>query len=150
MAKFEMVGLDKYQAFLSDLGKKSTGVIKRAVYVGGGEVADQIRRNLIATGHTDTGQLLKSLTTDKMQNDGGYIYTKISWTGYSEYKTKNGTRKVPNALKAAALESGVSGKAYPKTHFISRAVRAATVPASEKMSAQLDRDIENMQNKYGG
>lgn len=143
MAKFEFVGIDKYQAMLGDLGKKSKGVVKRAVYVGAEEVADRIKQSLRATGHSDTGALLDSMSLDTMKDKNGYIYTKISWVGYDSKHT-------PNALKAAALESGVSGKAYPKTHFISRAVKAASASANERMSKQLDHDIEAINKKYGG
>lgn len=143
MANFEFIGIDRYQAFLSDLGAKSKGVIKRAVYVGAEVVADKIRDNLESTGHRDSGDLLRSLTLTKMQTENGYIYTKISWSGY-DYK------KTPNALKAAALESGVSGKNYPKTHFISNAVKWASAKANEAMGAQLDHDLEAISNKYGG
>ena len=67
MAKFEFLGIDKYQAMLGDLGAKAEGVCKRAVYVGAEQVADQIKQNLRATGHTDTGQLIESMSLDTMK-----------------------------------------------------------------------------------
>lgn len=140
MAKFEFVGIDKYQALLGNLGAKSKGVIKRAVYVGAELLADKIKPNLRSTGHSDTGALVNSMSLDRMKDSNGYIYTKISWVGYDEKHT-------PNAVKAAALESGVSGKNYPKTHFISNAVKWAVNPASDAMSKQLDADINKMMNQ---
>ena len=147
MATFKFEGIDKYQALLNDLGAKATGCIKRAVFVGSDVVINQIRRNLEGINHKDTGSLLKSLGLQKMTDKNGFISTKVGWTAGGEDYDSKGT---PNALKAAALESGVSGKNYPKTHFISRAVKAATAPANERMSKQLDHDIEAINKKYGG
>lgn len=133
MAKFIFDGIDKYTESLQRIGgKNAIGVLKYAVYPGAKVVADAIRQEL-EIGHRKTGELARSLTLTAMQNKSGYIYTKISFTGYD-------LKGTPNMIKAAALESGTS-RGQKATHFMSRTVKNVSNRAVEEMSKALDEKI---------
>lgn len=133
MAKFEFKGIDKYIDTLQKLGGKNTeSILKYAVYPGAGIAADAIRSEIEAN-HRETRDLAKSLTLTSMRNDNGFVNTKVSFGGYD----RNG---VPNALKAAALESGTS-RGIKATHFISKTVKSVSERAEEAMQKALDEKI---------
>lgn len=132
MAKFKFTGIEEYTASLEKIGgKNAVGVLKYAVYPGAAVVADSIRSAL--QGHRDTGDLQDSLTLATMRNDDGYVNTKVTFAGYD----RKGT---PNAIKAAALESGTS-RGQKATHAISHAVKGSTERAISEMSKALDEKI---------
>lgn len=132
MAKFKFTGIEEYTASLEKIGgKNAVGVLKYAVYPGAAVVANSIRSAL--EGHRDTGDLQKSLTLATMRNDYGYVNTKVTFAGYD----RKGT---PNAIKAAALESGTS-RGQKATHVISHAVKGSTEKAISEMSKALDEKI---------
>lgn len=133
MAKFTFEGIDKYTASLEKIGgKNAVGILKYAVYPGAAVVADAIRSE-IESNHKETGDLASSLTLAGMRNDDGYVNTKVTFTGYDR-------KGVPNALKAAALESGTS-RGQQATHFISRTVKSVKERATNEMSKALDEKI---------
>ena len=135
MAKFKFTGIEKYVDSLEKIGgKNAEGILKYAVYPGAAVVADAIRAE-IETNHKVSGDLAKSLSLATMRNEDGYVNTKISFAGYDE-------KGVPNALKAAVLESGRSDR--NGTHFISKTVRAVTDRAIDEMSKALDKKIEQI------
>ena len=132
MAKFKFTGIEAYTESLKKIGgKNARSVLKYAVYPGAGIVADAIRAS--AEMHKDTGDLVNSLALSTMRDDDGYINTKIEFAGYDR-------KGVPNAIKAAALESGTS-RGQKGTHFISHAVKGAQERAVQAMSKALDDKI---------
>ena len=134
MAKFKFEGIDKYTASLEKIGgKNAIGVLKYAVYPGAAVVADAIRSE-IASNHHGYGDLENSLTLATMRNDNGYVNTKITFAGYDR-------KGVPNAIKAAVLESGRSDDTIQATHFISRTVKSVKEKAISEMSKALDEKI---------
>ena len=134
MAKFKFDGIDKYIDSLEKIGgKNAEGIIKYAVYPGAAVVADAIRSE-IALNHHGNGDLENSLTLAHMRNDNGFINTKIGFSGYDR-------NNVPNALKAAVLESGRSDGTIKATHFISRTVKNVQERAVNEMSKALDEKI---------
>lgn len=140
MAKLRFKGLDEYVHKLNQLAdpRRVNGMIKASVYPGAGIVADAIRERLET--HDRTGDLAKSLTLTEMEDDNGYIFTQVGFAGYDA----NG---VPNALKAAALESGTSrnGREHqPKTPFIRPALNAVRKKAEAAMAAELDSRINQL------
>lgn len=136
MAKFKFEGIDEYVTTLGRIGgKQAEKVIKYAVFPGAGVVADAIRANLDPS-HRDTGDLAKSISLATMRNDNGYINTKIMFADYD-------SKGVPNAIKAAALESGTS-RGQKATHFISKAIKGATDKAIAEMSKALDEKIDQI------
>lgn len=136
MAKFKFEGIDKYVDSLEKLGGKNTeSVLKYAVYPGAAVVANAIRAE-IESNHKDTGDLAASLTLTPMRNDNGFINTKVSFGGYD-------SRGVPNAVKAAALESGTS-RGQKATHFITKTVKSVSEKATDEMSKALDEKIKEL------
>lgn len=132
MAKFRFEGIDKYVESLEKIGgKNAVGVLKYAVFPGAAVIADAIRSALGQ--HKDTGDLLESMSLSVMRNDDGYVNTKVTFAGYD----RDGT---PNAIKAAALESGTS-RGQKGTHVISKATKGATEKAIAEMSKALDEKI---------
>lgn len=143
MAKFQFKGIEEYTESLQRIGgQNAAGVLKYAVYPGAAVVADSIR-DAIET-HSKSGELADSITLKKMRNENGYIYTKISFSGYDSKKKSNAFPKgVPNNVKAASLESGNS-RGQKGTHLISKATKAATERAISEMSKALDEKIEQI------
>ena len=134
MARFKFEGLDGYIHQLQAIGPRgATGIIKYAVYPGAAVVADAVRA-AIESQASDSGDLASSLSLSVMRNDDGYINTKLTFAGYDR-------KGVPNAIKAAVLESGTSNKSHPARHIISRAARAAEAAAEAAMEAALDEKI---------
>ena len=140
MAKFKFEGIDKYTASLEKIGgKNAEKVLKQAVYPGAGIVADAIRNGLEP--HRDSGELARSLSLAPMRNDEGYVNTKVTFAGYDTAKpSKRFPQGVPNAVKAASLESGNS-RGQKATHFISNAVKSVRQKAIDEMSKALEEKI---------
>ena len=133
MAKFTFEGIEKYTDSLEKIGgKNAIAVLKYAVYPGAAVVANAIRSE-IETNHHRDGSLEDSLTLAPMRNDEGYVNTKITFAGYDN-------KGVPNALKAAALESGTS-RGQKATHFISQTTKRVQEKAINEMSKALDQKI---------
>lgn len=143
MAKFRFEGIEEYTESLSKLGGKAAeGVIKYAVYPGASVVAGAIREAIES--HSQSGELADSITLTKMRNKSGYIYTKISFSGYdAKKKSKAFPRGVPNNVKAASLESGNS-RGQKGTHLISKATKSVTDRAISEMSKALDQKIKEI------
>ena len=135
MAKFQFRGIEEYTESLERIGGQNAAkVLKYAVYPGASVIADAIRA--AAERYKDTGELLSSISIARMRNDNGYVNTKITFAGYDQ-------KGVPNALKAAALESGTS-RGQKATHFISKATKGATDRAISEMSKALDEKLEQI------
>ncbi len=135
MASFKYSGLDDYIKSLERIGPKgSVGVLKYAVFEGAKIAADALREE-IEMNHSASGDLARSLTLTKMRNESGYINTSISFAGYDH-------KGVPNALKAAVLESGRSDR--KGTHFISKTLKSVRPAVEEAMSNALDKKIEEI------
>ena len=76
-----------------------------------------------------------------MENDNGYINTKIGFDGYNATKTKKYPNGQPNALIARSIESGTSK--HQKTPFVRPAISKAKAKAEAAMAASVDKDINN-------
>ncbi len=160
MAKLEFAGIDEYAAKLNALETASTGTIKRAVWEGARVVADAVKAEISALPEiTEREAMIK---TDRiagvtpaqkrglidgcglsgMQNDGGYINTKLGFDGYNAIKTRAYPKGQPNLLIARAVNSGSSVRAA--NPFINRAVRVAKEKAEAAMAASFDKDTENI------
>ena len=132
MATFKFEGTKEYEKKITILHDKSEGMIKQAVYPGAGIVADAVRAAIEQ--HNRNGDLAASMTLVSMKNDNGYINTKINFADYD----RNG---VPNALKAAVLESG-SSQGHPKLRLITKAANGVKDKAYSAMSAKIDELIQ--------
>ena len=117
-------------AKLGGLAENSYTILKQALYPGAGALADEIKKRL--SGHHRTGDLADSVTIVQMDQNGGQVNTAVIFAGYDE----NG---VPNAIKAAVLESGSSKQ--KKTPFIRPAVAAVKARSTILMQERLDEII---------
>lgn len=134
MAKFEFKGITAYIGLLERIGPKgSKGILKYALYPGAAIIADSVR-SAIESQAFDTGELAASIGLAPMQDNFGYLNTKVVFAGYDE-------KHVPNALKAAVLESGTSDKKHPARHIISKAAKNAQAAAEAAIAAAFDEKI---------
>lgn len=142
MATIEFKGIKEYEAQLKALSTRREVVIKMAVYDGAAIVADSVRAGLEwalsvepENVRRQNGDLAKSLSLIPMQNESGYISTKIDWAGYDR-------RGIPNALKASVLEGGRSDQPNrPAKGFIRNAVKICKNRAIVAMERTLNREI---------
>ena len=120
MATITMQGLDEYADKIKALGMGIEGVCKYAIYPAAGIVIEAIKENT----PVDSGDLRDSTSLSVMRNDNGFIYTKVTWTGYD-------SKGVPNAIKANVLESGSSTR--QKHPFVRPAVNKSKKAAEFAM-----------------
>jgi len=148
---FNFEGVDEYVAKLGKLGAKSDGVAKRALYDGVGVVGEAIRQAIIALpydpvrgiSHKQKDGLLEGLGYSFMKHPKkGIYYVKIGFDGYNGVRTKKYPNGQPNAMIAAAINSGTSRR--KKTNFIYKAVNKSKQSSLAAMKARFDADIENL------
>lgn len=154
-----------YLNALSKLEEKEETVIKKAVYAGGGVMADAIKDALktlpIQEGenglpemgtseHPLTGvsrkqkaDLIDSMGMAPIQEfKKGYISTKIGWDGYGSVKTKKYPKGVPNQMLMRSVESGTSFR--KKNPVIRKAVTKNKKATEEKMKDVVDNEIKKI------
>lgn len=131
-------GFDDLEKKLERVADKSVNICKGMVFTGAGTVADAVRSSLeSAVSDEATGELAKSLDIATIKV-AGTVYTKVHFTGYD-------SKGVPNAIKAAVLESGRSDQPNrKKTHFFSKAIRGSRNQAIQHMQDKLDRMINSI------
>ena len=134
--------LDELFEKLNKAAVSTQGAMKRAVYAGAEVTADAVRKNLqTALKGGSSGELARSLTIDEMDADGNMVATKIHFAGYDP------ETKVPNATKAAVLESGRSDQSgRRKTEFFSSAIASKRAEALKKME---DEFLSSLDKKIG-
>lgn len=86
--------------------------------------------------------LQESMGLAPMQNDHGFINTKLGFDGYNEITTKTYPKGQPNALIARSLESGSS--AFDKDPFVRRATNASKAKAEKAIETALDNEIKKI------
>lgn len=137
--KITLKTTSEFQVTLEKVAGKADDIAKRAVYVGAGIMADQVRVNLqknLSGSKLSQGDLLDSLGISKPKVDqDGSINSKVGFDGYD----RNG---VPNALKARVMESGSSKQ--KKKPFIRPAISQARNKAKEAMAKVIDTEIEKI------
>lgn len=148
----------KLETLRDDAGEMS----KRAVYVGGSIVGDEMKkqikkiptvRNYVqgSSGKPIVGGtkeqidgLIESMGLAPMRIDGGWMNTKIGFDGYNNVKTKKYPKGQPNMLIARSINSGTSfRRAYP---FIERAGNNSKPVAEAAMAATLQGAIDAVIN----
>lgn len=157
MATLKMQGLDEYIEMLSKLEGATNGFIKRAVYDGAAVVADAVSAAIDNLPEVEGYQppaelpirgvtreqkrgLKEGLGLTKMQDENGYINTKLGFNGYNSVKTKRFPQGQPNALIARAINSGSSARS--KNPFVNNAVRSSQGKAEAAMAARFDEDLK--------
>lgn len=131
MAKFEINGLTDYRESIAKLNINTDGILKQAVYEGAAIVIEAVKANT----PVDSGDLRDSIGLSKMQNDDGFINTKLGFAGYDE----NGT---PNIVKVRVLESGSSTR--KKHPFIRPAVNRVRQTTESIMAAKVAEEINKI------
>lgn len=165
MATIEFSGVDEYISKLKDLGANVTGAIKQAVYPAADIVADEVRRSVEALPEISKGDaivgwktstpadgvtpeqkkgLLQGLYLKKFQNEDGFIYTELGFTGYNEVKTSAYPQGQANAMIARAIESGSSART--KKPFIRPAVNRVKGAAETEIEVQFNRICQKIMN----
>ena len=131
MATITMQGLDEYADKIKALGMGIEGVCKYAIYPAAAIVIEAIKDNA----PIDSGDLKDSTTLTVMKNDNGFIYTKVTWTGYDSKGT-------PNAIKANVLESGSSTR--QKHPFVRSAVNKSKKAAQFAMEVAFNEKVNEI------
>lgn len=132
--KVEFKGITEYADKLAKLGEKAQSVCAAALYDMADVYADAIRSETpVST--PDGGDLRDSLVIRPFKREDGVISTKITFEGYD----RNG---VPNAIKAAVLESGTSDGKHKKTLFLTKAKRKAQKAAEFAFEKKVDEIIK--------
>lgn len=133
-------GLEDLEMEISKYEKRVTPLMKRAVYAGAGQIADNVRANLnAAVSDKATGELAECININRIGAKDGNVYTSVGFDGYiNDFNT-------PAPIAAAVLESGRSDQpGRKKTHFFSKAVRAARVSALEAMREEVYRYLDEL------
>ena len=154
--------VEEYVKKLNRLTDQSLVIIQKSVVEGSKPIADQCKANLnalaskenkYALGAYKKGEkapltneqkegLIESMGLAPMQNDKGYINTKLGFDGYNKTITKRWPKGQPNAMIARSLESGSS--AIEKQPFIRPAIAAKKKEAEKNISDYLDKEIEKI------
>lgn len=154
MARIEFVGIDEYLDSLDQLGKKSKGLCKRALYDGAAVLADAVRAEVQSLPTTDVNGdpdkvleyekegLLEGLGITKMKDENGRIRTRVDFDGYNRLRSKKYPNGHPNSMIARAINSGSSTR--KKNPFMARAVKKARAKAEAAMAARMDADIKEI------
>ncbi len=137
MAKMTIKGIDSLAIQISKLGEKSVEIAKDVVMAGAQPVADEIRKGLesnLSGSKYSSGDLENSLGIAPPGIDkSGNVNTKIGFHGYDR-------KRVPNALKARAMESGTSTQ--QKKPFIRPAINRSKKQAVEEMKKKFDEEVK--------
>ena len=159
MAYVKVKGLDEYAEKVQRLSKNADKIIRRAVYKGGGVVADAVKKGLgdipiqegpngyARRGEKLTGvssrqkkDLIKSMGLAPIQEkELGYINTKLGFDGYGSVPTKSHPNGIPNTLLMRSIESGTSFR--KKNAVVRRSVNQAKASAVKAMADTIDDEL---------
>lgn len=162
MAKITFKGQSDYFAKLQQMEQifEKPATIERAVAAGAAPVADAIRGSLeklpedefrlLQPGETFSGipreqkeDLQSGFGLAPIRRDkNGFVHTKAGFDGYGSHPTKAYPKGVPNALIAAAAESGSSVR--QKTPFVAPAVRASRDQSIAAMEQAIDDEMKQI------
>lgn len=162
MAKIKFDGLDAYERKLSRLGKAGKDIAGKAIYVGAGIIADEIRagaealpakpdieglaayRRKSPAPLTESAKqgILDGLGIAPMQEENGYFYVKVGFEGYNRIKTRKYPKGQPTAMIVRSLESGSS--VSKKRPFVRPAVNRKKEEAEKAMAKVIDEEIQKL------
>lgn len=159
-SKITLKTTSEFQVTLEKVAGKADDIAKRAVYVGAGIMADQVKSNIRAL-QTDKGRVLKdnekfNVVTKKQKADleaglgispisvdrDGNINAKVGFDGYGSVPSEKYPNGLPIPLLARAVESGSSVR--QKKPFIRPAISQARNKAKEAMAKVIDTEIEKI------
>ena len=163
MATIEFKGIDVYSKKLSKIGRDGVAICKMAVYEGADEVANAIRKSterlptisdvkavakwkknekIDCPTEKQKAGLVKGLNISPMKDDMGYIYTRVSFVGYNDVRTKAYPKGEPNAMIARSIESGSSARS--SIPFVRPAIRSCKSVAVARMAKKVEELIYNI------
>lgn len=165
MARMHMEGLEEYEKALSQMANHTEEIAEAAVYVGAGIVADAMREEIEAlpvgegeiTGlppkakdgqkinvvsRRQKADLLNGLGVARIENNRGYIQTKVGFDGYGSVKTKKHPDGLPNVVLARSINSGTSF--MKKNPFARRAVNNSKNHAVKAMGEKIEEEIKKV------
>lgn len=130
-------GFEELERAFSGMGKRVTPLMKKAVYVGAGDVADNVRSQMARAIKHSTGELESGLEINKISTVNGNVMTSVGFEGYN----RNDGRPLP--IIAAVLDSGRSDQpGRNKTHFFTNAVKISRTTALKKMMDDFQQNLE--------
>lgn len=162
--RLQVKGLDEYANKVKRLSKNEQVILKKAVFSGAAPVADATKagllslpiqndrnnyllppyahgkKKIVGVSSRQKADLVASMGLAPIENQGGYINTKLGFDGYGSVPTKQWPNGIPNALLMRSVESGTSFR--KKTPVISRAVNATKGIAISKMSETIDKELK--------
>lgn len=162
MASLTVTGLTEYQKAVKDLGEASKRIIRMSIYDGAKVIADAVRARInnipairdiealtawvqnIRTAMTESQKqgLLDGMTLTKMKDSDGETYTKLTWVGYNDTKTKSYPKGQPNIMIAGSMENGTSVRR--KQPFIRPTVNAMKAAVLKAMEQTADAEIKKI------
>lgn len=135
--KVYVKGFEELERAISETGKRVTPLMKRAVYTGAGDVADNVRSQMARAIKNSTGELESGLQINKISAVNGNVMTSVGFEGYN----RNDGRPLP--IIAAVLDSGRSDQpGRSKTHFFTNAVKISRTTALKKMMDDFQQNLE--------
>lgn len=146
--QFKIEGFDEYKKYLEEFGLLSTGMGKRALYEGVAVTGAAIRQAIQdlpyhptkGISHAQKEGLLEGLGYTHMKRKKGAWFVKIGFDGYNNVHTEKYPNGQPNAMIAAAINTGTSRR--KRTNFITKAVNKAKKGSIDAMKAFMDHEIE--------
>lgn len=135
--KVYVKGFEELERAISETGKRVTPLMKKAVYAGAGDVADNVRSQMARAIKHSTGELESGLEINKISTVNGNVMTSVGFEGYN----RNDGRPLP--IIAAVLDSGRSDQpGRNKTHFFTNAVKISRTTALKKMMDDFQQNLE--------
>lgn len=160
MAKVTIIAGEAYMIKLSKLANKSEAIVKQAVYKGAGTAIEAVKKGIDSLPE-DKNRLLKNsdkinvvtkaqksallshIGLTSMENDNGYINTKIGFDGYMDgYPTKKYPKGLPIVLLARSVESGSSVRA--KRPFVRKSINAIRAEVENIMAEVVNEEINKI------
>lgn len=156
-------GLSEYVKQINSLSQNSLHICEAAVAKGAGIIADTLKGEIedLPTTATEFDALvafrkkektaltplqkeglIESMGLAKMQNNNGFVNTKLGFDGYNKLTTKKFPKGQPNAMIARSLESGSS--VLDKNPFVRRAVNSSKKKAEKAIETELDKQIKKL------
>jgi len=162
MAYMKVKGLDEYAEKVQRLSRNADKIMRRAVYKGGGVVADAVKKGLgdipiqegpnglppyarrgeklMGVSSRQKKDLIKSMGLAHIQEkELGYINTKLGFDGYGSVPTKSHPNGIPNTLLMRSIESGTSFR--KKNAVVRRSVNQAKASAVKAMADTIDDEL---------
>ena len=156
MATIDFKGGKEYMAKISKL---EANVLGKAIYIGAGIVADEIRKNLeqVPTDERHGTEVNKAIGPKKRQlkwlehnfgiapmlDDGtGYLHVKIGFKGYNDIRTKRWPNGQPNQMVARSVESGTTW--MKKNPFVRKAMTASKQRSVAAMQDSVEKSIKEI------